>query len=84
MDPKKIAYNVSLYRLSAIGINLGACLFVGLGLGLLAKKYLHLGNWVVVFGIVIGILAGFTESYREIRLLTADQMKKTPPDADRR
>lgn len=66
----------TLYRLSAIGINLGACILVGLGLGMLCRHYLHWGDWVVIFGIVVGVLAGFTETFRELNRLTKIQKGK--------
>jgi F0F1-type ATP synthase assembly protein I len=73
MDPKKVVLGATLYRLSAVGINLGACIFVGLGLGWLCRKYFHWGDWVVILGIVIGVLAGFFEGIQEIRKLTKQQ-----------
>jgi F0F1-type ATP synthase assembly protein I len=77
MDPQKVARGATLYRLSSIGINLGACVLVGLGLGLLCRRYLHWGDWVVIFWIVIGVIAGFSETVRELRSLNkADKETK--------
>ncbi|GEM_PF-931960 len=78
MDPQKVVLGATLYRLSAIGMNLGACVFVGLGLGWLCRRYFHWGDWVVITGILVGVLAGFTESLREIRVLTRDPQKSIP------
>lgn len=80
MEPQKVVLGSTLYRLSAIGINLGACILVGLGLGMLCRRYFHWGDWVVIFGIVVGVLAGFTETIRELRRLT--KLEKGKPHGD--
>jgi F0F1-type ATP synthase assembly protein I len=81
MDPQKVALSGTLYRLSCIGINLGACVLVGLGLGLLCRRYFHWGDWVVIFWIVIGVISGFTETIRELRRLNKDDKEKKPHGA---
>lgn len=76
MDPKKVILANQLYRLSAIGMNLAACVFVGLALGWLCRRYLHWGDWVVIAGILVGVVAGFTETIYEILRMTKTQKDK--------
>jgi ATP synthase protein I len=76
VDPKKVILANQLYRLSAIGMNLAACVFVGLALGWLCRRYLHWGDWVVIAGILVGVVAGFTETIYEILRMTKTQKDK--------
>lgn len=66
MDKGKLSTGAILLRLSTLGINFVLCTFAGLGLGLLAKKFLHLGDWVVVGGLVFGIVSSYVVLFRDL------------------
>ena len=77
MDKGKLSTGATLLRLSTLGITFVGCTFAGLGLGLLAKKFLHLGDWVVVGGLVFGIIASYVTLFRDLGKL--DQDNRNPP-----
>ncbi len=69
MDPERVSLGAHLYRLSTLGITVAFCIFLGLGLGMLARKYLGWGNGAVLVGILLGVLAGFYEMVHELSML---------------
>lgn len=58
-----------MLRLSTAGITLALCVFIGLGFGLLLKKYLHGGDAAVIGGILLGVVSGFYQMIRDIRAI---------------
>jgi hypothetical protein len=76
MDPRKISVGAHLYRLSTLGITVAFCIFLGLGLGVLARKYLGGGDGAVLIGILVGVLAGFYQMVHELSLVKKDDEKK--------
>lgn len=75
MDKGKLSSGADLLRLSTLGINFALCAFVGLFLGWLLKRALHLGDWVTMAGFFIGILAGFFTLVQTLRSLN----RRPPP-----
>jgi F0F1-type ATP synthase assembly protein I len=73
MDPRRISVGAHLLRLSTLGITVAFCIFLGLGIGLLLKKYLGWGDGAVIGGIILGVLAGFAEMVRELTLVRNDK-----------
>lgn len=77
MDKGKLSSGADLLRLSTLGINFVGCTFAGLGLGWLAKRFLHLGDWVIVVGLVFGVLCSYVMLFRDLSKL--DKTKNPPP-----
>jgi len=71
MDPRRLSVGAQLYRLSTLGITVAVCVFLGLGAGVLLQKWFGWGDWVVLTGIVVGVLSGFAEMLRELMGLKA-------------
>lgn len=65
--PGPLPLSAALLRLSTAGITLAFCIFIGLGLGWLARRYLHAGDAAVIGGILLGVVAGFYQMIRDIR-----------------
>jgi len=72
MDKGKLSTGAILLRLSTLGINFVLCTFAGLGLGLLAKKFLHLGDWVIVVGLVFGIVTSYAVLFQDLKMINKD------------
>ncbi len=43
---------------SGIGIQFGAAVLVGMGLGLLVDRFAHTSPWFLLLGLVLGIASG--------------------------
>lgn len=71
VPPRTLTVSAALLRLSTSGITLALCIFIGLGLGWLLKRYLGLGDAAVIGGILLGVVAGFYQVIRDIRALQA-------------
>ena len=76
MDKRGLSVGAHLLRLSTLGITIAFCIFLGLGLGLLLKKYLGWGDGAVIAGIVLGVGAGFTEMVRELKTVMDEGKEK--------
>ena len=79
MDKGKLSSSANLLRLSTLGINFALCIFAGLGLGWLLKRYLHLGDWVMMAGFFTGILAGFFTLMEALKSLNRPPPKPPVP-----
>jgi F0F1-type ATP synthase assembly protein I len=79
MDKGNLSTSANLLRLSTVGLNFVFCTFAGLGLGLLAKKYLHLGDWVAIVGAIFGIITSYVTLYRDLKAWNKDM--NDPPSA---
>jgi F0F1-type ATP synthase assembly protein I len=77
MDKEKLSTGANLLRLSTLGINFAFCTFAGLGLGWILKKFLHLGDWVMMAGFFFGIAASYFVLIEDLRALNA--RSKKPP-----
>lgn len=62
----KIRDYVRLARLSAIGIAMILCTFMGYGIGYYLDKYLHAEPVFTIIFLIIGISAGFLNAFRTI------------------
>ncbi len=56
---------LSLAQLGGAGMTVIGTLIVGLGLGLLAAKFLH-WDWAVPIGILLGFAAGIYSMFRQL------------------
>ena len=70
-DPSMLA---ALGMASGIGLQLGASVLVGLGLGLLLDRFLHTSPWFLLLGLLLGILSG---GYSVVRMVST--LKSIPP-----
>jgi len=77
MDKGKLSNSANLLRLSTLGINFVLCTFAGLGLGWLAKRFLHLGDWVMMAGLFLGVIASYWVLIEDLKALR--EGPKKPP-----
>ncbi len=81
MDPGKLSPRTHLLRLSLLGLNFAFSIFAGLGLGWAAQKFLHLGDWAILVGVLTGIGAGYYGLFVELRKIQSETPKPPPPPA---
>jgi len=74
MDKGKLSTGANLLRISTIGLNFVGCTFAGLGLGWLLRHFLHLGDWVMIVGLLFGIVASYVLLFEDLR-----EMNRPPP-----
>lgn len=79
MDKRRLSTGANLLRVSTLGINFVLCTLAGLGLGLLARKFLHLGDWVVITGALFGIVASYVVLFEDLKKLNKDMDDPPPP-----
>ena len=79
MDKGKLSTSANLLRLSSLGINFVLCTFAGVGLGWLARKYLHLGDWVIMAGFFFGVVASYVILFKDLKTLGQGPPKPPTP-----
>lgn len=58
--------------LAPLGLTLGAATAIGVGLGVLADRWLGSGPWGLILGLLLGVTAGFRQVVRDIRRATRE------------
>jgi len=76
MDPRKLSTSANLLRLSTLGINFSLSIFAGLFLGWGANKLFHWGNWLIIAGMLLGVISSYV-------LLFDDLKKLNEPPSDK-
>jgi F0F1-type ATP synthase assembly protein I len=79
MDQRKLSTGANLLRLSTLGINFVLCTFAGLGLGWLVKKIFHLEDWVMIVGLLFGIVTSYVVLFQDAKALNQDAKKPPAP-----
>ena len=69
MDKGKLSTSANLLRVSSLGITFVLCTFAGVLLGLLGRKYFHLGDWAVIVGFLFGVLTSYVILFEDVRKL---------------
>jgi len=68
-DPSMLA---ALGMASGIGLQLGASVLVGLGLGLLLDRFFRTSPWFLLIGLILGILSG---GYSVVRMVLKEMQR---------
>lgn len=79
MDKRKLSTGANLLRLSTIGLNFVFCTFAGLGLGWLARRIFHLGDWVMIAGLLFGVFTSYVVLFQDLKALTKDTEEPPRP-----
>lgn len=79
MDKGKLSTGANLLRLSTLGINFTLCTLAGVGLGLLLRKFLNLGDWVVVVCFLLGVAASYWTLFKDLKSLNQNNRKPPAP-----
>lgn len=66
----------ALGQASMAGLTLAACIFVGVGLGIVIDRWLHTKPAFTLALMALGIVAGFVNVFRILAALTPPQGKK--------
>lgn len=65
-----------VYDAGTIGIQLVASTFIGLAMGYYLDEWLGTDPWLLIVFLILGIIAGFRNVYREAKKITAAEKKK--------
>ena len=76
MDQRKLSTSANLLRLSTLGINFSLSIFVGLFMGWGLNKLFHWGTWVIVAGMILGVISSYVMLFEDLKTLNAN----TPND----
>jgi F0F1-type ATP synthase assembly protein I len=76
MDQRKLSASANLLRLSTLGINFSLSIFVGLFMGWGLNKLFHWGTWLIVAGMILGVISSYVMLLEDLKTLNAN----TPDD----
>ena len=71
MDQRKLSTGANLLRLSTLGMNFALSIFVGLFIGWGVHKLFHLGNWVIVAGMILGVVSSYVLLFQDLKTLNS-------------
>lgn len=81
MDSGKLSTSAKQLRLTTLGLNFSFSIVVGLAMGWGAKKLFHLGDWVIMAGILLGILSSYLILFEDLKSLQPPP--KNPPNENK-
>jgi F0F1-type ATP synthase assembly protein I len=71
MDQRKLSTGANLLRLSTLGMNFALSIFAGLFIGWGINKLFHWGSWVIVAGMILGVISSYVLLFQDIKALNA-------------
>jgi F0F1-type ATP synthase assembly protein I len=71
MDQRKLSTSANLLRLSTLGMNFALSIFAGLFIGWGINKLFHWGNWVIVAGMILGVISSYVLLFQDVKALNA-------------
>lgn len=73
-DQKKLYKKLARY--SAIGLEMGFSVAIGVALGYFLDRYLNTGPWLTLIFLILGIAAGFRSLFSLVKSLDKDGRNK--------
>jgi F0F1-type ATP synthase assembly protein I len=77
MDQRKLSTSANLLRLSTLGINFALSIFAGLFIGWGINKLFHWGSWVIMAGMVLGIVSSYVLLFEDLKTLNSPSNNKS-------
>jgi F0F1-type ATP synthase assembly protein I len=77
MDQRKLSTSANLLRLSTLGMNFALSIFVGLFMGWGVHKIFHLGTWVIVAGMLLGVISSYVLLFEDLKALNSSSGDKS-------
>jgi F0F1-type ATP synthase assembly protein I len=77
MDQRKLSTGANLLRLSTLGMNFALSIFVGLFMGWGVHKLFHWGNWVIVAGMILGVISSYVLLFQDLKTLNPSSDDKS-------
>ena len=77
MDKRKLSTGANLLRLSTLGLNFALSIFVGLFLGWGINKLFHWGPWVIIAGMLLGIVTSYVVLIEDLKALNSTSGNKS-------
>jgi ATP synthase protein I len=63
-------------RYSAVGLEMGFSVAIGVAIGYFLDRYFHTSPWLLLFFLILGIIAGFRSLFSLIKGLDKNERKK--------
>ena len=73
-DKKKLYKNVVRY--SAIGLEMGFSVAIGVAIGYFLDRFLRTGPWLTLIFLIFGVIAGFRSLFSLMKSVDRDERKK--------
>ncbi len=70
-DRKKLYKRVMRY--SAVGLEMGFCVAIGVAIGYYLDRYFHSGPWLTLIFLILGVAAGFRSLFSLMKGLGKDE-----------
>jgi ATP synthase protein I len=76
MEEDKSKFYRQFARISAIGLEMGLSVAVGLAIGYLLDRYLNTKPWLTIIFLILGVIAGFRSLFSLAREIGKSGRKK--------
>ncbi len=76
MEEDKQKYYRQFARVSAIGLEMGLSVAIGLGVGYLLDRFFHTWPWLTIIFLFVGIIAAFRSLYNLAKEIDKSERKK--------
>jgi len=73
-DRKKLYKRVMRY--SAVGLEMGFSVAIGVAIGYYLDRYFHSGPWLTLIFLILGVVAGFRSLFSLMKDLDKDERRK--------
>lgn len=73
-DKKKLYKKVVRY--SAIGLEMGFSVAIGVAIGYFLDRFLRTGPWLTLIFLILGVIAGFRSLFSLMKSVDRDERKK--------
>jgi ATP synthase protein I len=73
-DKKKLYKKVARY--SAIGLEMGFSVAIGVAIGYFLDRFLRTGPWLTLIFLIFGVIAGFRSLFSLMKSVDRDERKK--------
>ena len=73
-DKKKLYTRVMRY--SAVGLEMGFCVAIGVAIGYFLDRYFHTGPWLLLIFLILGVVAGFRGLFSLMKDLDKNERRK--------
>ena len=73
-DRKRLYKRVMRY--SAVGLEMGFSVAIGVAIGYYLDRYFHTGPWLTLIFLILGVVAGFRSLFSLMKDLDKDERRK--------
>lgn len=74
-DDRKRLYK-RVMRYSAVGLEMGFSVAIGVAIGYYLDRYFHTGPWLMLFFLILGVIAGFRSLFSLMKDIDKRERRK--------